>query len=559
MSIILDLPDLPTDLFLMVTRYLDPIDIVRCRLVSKQWRKEFVNEDFLRDILLIEYGQARDVRALSDVEIDHTVDGPAEINFGHPRDVWRRAFDRVVARRQALRSGKPRFVTKRDLRGGPRDLLEKQVEIQHYHIPVIPWDRSLVVPLYYRSSKQYLGRVDQVPTDLLETTWTYDSGLLVYPDVAETQAYVLLDIEKDTLSIVPFDMKDRIVKRLRLKHNLLVFEWTGKGPHHVLDAFEDIYRHYVTAFDVSSAKDSLPWLAQWKITFRSEWNLDHLGLSMQDRWFSDHSASHFAVYIWQMSRAAWAGDEPTESLLIWDISQSSDYRPSDDPSGSRRVSIGPQLVKKLSYHDLDFLKIRQGWEPVLRKIALDGSACVYFFEEGCSHERGLHVGHGYETGRRNARDVVWERVVGIPILGPGPCWEDRLGRDSTFAHLWQPPDFRSSGCRKINTATCWRYEGMGSGLRNQIVRDESADIEYHVVQRVIGFPEVWVYSVLGSWCVQIDLSDIQWQWKRIDGDERYLIIQSTDVLHILHFDHDDGARKEMGKVFLAESAQYSKS
>ena len=554
MSIVLDLPDLPTDLFLMVTRYLESIDIVRCRLVSKQWYKEFVNEYFLRDILLREYGQAREVRALSDVEIDHTVDRPTDIILGYPRDVWKRTFDRVIARRQALESGKPRSVTKHDLRGGPTSLIGKQVEVRNYHIPVFPWNRYLRMPGQHRGSKPYLGLEDQAPTDLLETKWTYDSGLVVYPDVAEIQAYVLVDIEKDTLSIVPFDMKGRIVRRLRLKHNLLVFEWAEKEPYHGLNAFEDVYRHYVTAFDVSSAEESFPWLARWKITFRSEWKLDHFGfpLSMQDRWFSDHSASHFAVYIWQTNRSPWAEHEPIESLLIWDISQSSDYRPSDDPSGGERVSVGPYLVKKLSYHDLDFLTIRQRETPFLRKIALDGSACVYFFEEGCSQERGLHVGYGYETGRSRSRDVIWERVVGIPILGPGPRWEDRLGRVSTFGQFWPQPNFR-----KPNTATCWRYEGMGIGLRNQIVRDEWANIEYHVVQRTIGFPEVWVLSVSGSWCAQIDLSDIQWRWKRIDGDERYLIIQSNEVLHILHFDHDDGERKGKKRFLLASPAQYS--
>lgn len=44
--------------------------------------------------------------------------------------------------------------------------------------------------------------------------WTYDSGLLVYPDMIETQAYVLLDIEQDTISIIPFDTRNRIVRRI---------------------------------------------------------------------------------------------------------------------------------------------------------------------------------------------------------------------------------------------------------------------------------------------------------------------------------------------------------
>ena len=545
MSIALNLPDLPTDLFLIVTRYLDSIDIVRCRLVSKQWHKEFVNEYFLRDILFREYGQARDVRALLDLENDNSVDRSTGTDFDQPRDVWRRAFDRVVARRRALESGKPRSVTTRVLRGGPTNILKKEVDVRDYHIPVFPWNRYLRLAGQRRNSQPYLGLDDKVPTDLLETEWTYDSGLLVYPDMAEMQAYVLVDIEKNALSIVPFDMKDRIVRRIRLKHNLLVFEWAEKEPYHKLNEFEEVHRHYVTAFDISPVEHSFPWLAQWKIAFRNEWKLHYLGfpLSAQDRWLSDHTTSHFAVYIWQTNRSVWGENEPIESLLIWDISQPSDYHPSDDPSGGKQVSVGPHLVKKLSHLDLDFLTVRQRDTPFVRKIALDGSDCVYFFEEGCRREEGSHVGEGYQADRCRPRDLFWQRVVGFPILGPGPYWEDRQGRDSTNAQRWE-----HMGSRKSDTATCWRYEAMGAGVRNQIVRDESASVEYHVIQYTVGVPEVWVLSHSDKSCKKIDLGDVQWQWTRIDGDERYLIIQSNEVLHILHFDHDDGAKRDRQNI-----------
>ena len=52
MRTVLDLPDLATDLFLMVTRHLDHTDIVRCRLVSRSWLREFTDESFLRDFLV---------------------------------------------------------------------------------------------------------------------------------------------------------------------------------------------------------------------------------------------------------------------------------------------------------------------------------------------------------------------------------------------------------------------------------------------------------------------------------------------------------------------------
>ena len=54
---------------------------------------------------------------------------------------------------------------------------------------------------------------------------------------------------------------------------------------------------------------------------------------------------------------------------------------------------------------------------------------------------------------------------------------------------------------------------------------------------------------------QIDLWDMEGRSKRINGDERYLIIQGNEVIHTLHFAYEDGAEKEKGKLLLAPLAQ----
>ena len=549
MGTVLDLPDLPTDVFLMVTRSLDPIDLVRCRLVSKSWHTQFMDESFLREILVREYAYAPEVRALQKFEVENIPDEPYVDDLGQVRDVWRDAFDRILARKLAIRSGRPRSVTKLDLRSG-FSILGKQAGFPDIRFSVVPWDRYQK-SRRDRTASENVWQGSRVPTDLSETEWTYDSGLLVYADTIEIQSYILLDIEQDTMSIVPFDIKDRIVRRVRLKHNLLIFEWAEKESYHRLNELEDVHRHYVTAFDVTSRKDSFPWLTQWKITFRSEWKLHYLGfpLSAQDCWFSDHSTTHYVVYFWQMNRSAWGENEPIESLLIWDISQPPSHRPSDHYSGGSQVPTAPPLVKKLSYLDLDFLTIRQRDTPFLRKIALDGNACVYFFEEGCVRELGLHVGYGYEAGRRNPGDVVWERIIGIPVLGHGPRWEDRHGKDSTSSAERQHANFKVPDSSMPIRATCWRYAGMGKGIRNQIVRDELAGIAYFVIQRTIGDPEIWV-SDSDSWYAEVHLQRIKWRWNAIDGDERHLIIQSDEELHILHFDDNPRRKRERGRPFL---------
>ena len=556
----LNLPDLPTDLFLSVTSYLEPVDIVRCRQVSKLWHREFTDESFLRHVLVREYGEAQEVRALLGLEAEPIIDRSSEDEHGQLNDAWRRTFDRIIARKRALRSGRPRIVTKHHLRGNLTESSDIQAKIQDRHIPVFQWNRYCRAP-HVRMHEDLEGGAfieQQVPTDLLETKWTYDSGLLVYPDTIGVQAYIMLDIEHDTLSIVPFDIQDRIVRRLRLKHNLLIFEWAEEKPYHMLNELEEVHRHFVTVFDIQSTTDSFPWLSRWKITFRSEWKLHYLGFPLfaQDCWFSDHSKTHYAIYIWQTNRSAWGENEPIESLLIWDISQPSSHQPSSGKrSGGSQASVGPRLVKKLSYLDLDFLTIRQRETPFLRRITVDGSACVYFFEEGCVRERGSHVGHGYEAGRSNPRDSVWERIVGIPVMGPGPRWEDRCGKGSTFTGEWQHTPYQSSDPLMPKKARCWRYDRMGSGIRNQVVRDESASINYCVVQRTVGFPELWVSPDSQDWCTEIDLQGFQWRWYQINGDERYLLIQSDEDLHILHFDVDFGAKKEKGRLFLAKPGE----
>ena len=69
----------------MVTHYLDPIEVVRCRLVSKLWHREFTDESFLRDVSVREYGEAHEVHALLELEVKQTENGPSEDDYGQFR------------------------------------------------------------------------------------------------------------------------------------------------------------------------------------------------------------------------------------------------------------------------------------------------------------------------------------------------------------------------------------------------------------------------------------------------------------------------------------------
>ena len=172
-------------------------------------------------------------------------------------------------------------------------------------------------------------------------------------------------------------------------------------------------------------------------------------LNSRDRFFSSHSPSHYALYLWQPNRSAWGEDDPIESLAIWNISSPSQYRPSKDPTGKAQPSIdsgGPKVIKRLSFTDLDFYQVRQRSTPVLRGLELDENH-VYFIEEDHRWLVGQEASHYLPRLHK-------VKTIGIPFA-VGPRWEDECGADG---------DVNLSFCERIadsrypSIAPCWRHE-----------------------------------------------------------------------------------------------------
>jgi hypothetical protein len=187
------------------------------------------------------------------------------------------------------------------------------------------------------------------------------------------------------------------------------------------------------------------------MTFRNEWKIHFLGmpLNSRDRFFSCHTATHYALYLWQPNRSAWGEDEPIEGLKIWDISSPSSYRPSEDPTGKSRLrgSIeGPRVIRHLSFADLDFYKIRQRATPVLRSLELDENS-VYVIEEDHRWLVGQQASH-------NLPRLHKVKTVGIPFHA-GPHWEDECGADGDVNLSFCE---KSSDIRCPSIAPCWRHE-----------------------------------------------------------------------------------------------------
>jgi hypothetical protein len=172
-------------------------------------------------------------------------------------------------------------------------------------------------------------------------------------------------------------------------------------------------------------------------------------LNARDRFYSAHNATHYALYLWQPNRSSWGEDDPIEALAIWDISCTSPYRPSEDPTGKDKPpnDEGPMVIKRLSFADLDFYRIRQRSTPVIRNLDLDEHN-VYVIEEDHRWLVGQQAGHTLPRLHK-------VKSVGIPICGTGPYWQDQCGASGDINMSFCE---RAACDRALGIAPCWRHE-----------------------------------------------------------------------------------------------------
>lgn len=529
MAVPFSLPSLPQELFHLITEHLDATDIVLCRSVSKTWHNVFVNSYFLRMVLKTRFSNAREVRKL---RCEGALTGPVE-STGKDEAYWVRTFDRVAARYHALKSGNPHYISKLSQHViGP-------AKWPAHHYPIGHRDHAIYESTLSANCLFFLER--------RESAWTYDDGLLVYA-AKRAKNYVLLDIQDNTKTEVPFELQGKCTRRVRLCHQVLLIEWAEDTPYHKLNETESVHRHFVTTFDVVLVSKSLPWLPKWSVVFRNEWKLHFLGLPLNhlDRFFSVHTATHYAVYIWQPNRSAWGEDTPLEVLSVWDISQHSDYRPSDDPSGQGKPELGPHVMLKASYKLLDFYGIRQRDRPGFQKLQLDEGEGMVYFHEG----KGLS-GSGSMFDWRNRLWKHAEHVVGIPFAGVGPCWRSEVcqrwpasDQDHPAASSLYFPSKGSSieATQRHKGNICEDLLWTLDGAEMKGYRDCSAGINFvagkpHQEQ---GEPAHWIMHIWGDdWNARVNQSAVDcMKYHTIRGDERWIIgrNQFSHEIVILHFD-----------------------
>ena len=274
-------------------------------------------------------------------------------------------------------------------------------------------------------------------------------------------------------------------------------------------------------------------------------------LNSRDCYFSTHSSTHYALYLWQPNRSGWGEDDPIEALAIWDISRSSPYRPSEDPTGKGKPSLdgGPRVIRRLSFADLDFYKIRQRSTPVIRNLEIDTNH-VYVIEEVHRWLVGQQASHHLPRLHR-------VKSVGIPFA-IGPRWEDDCGADGDLNLSFCE---RASDARSPAIAPCWRHEVGGTPYilvlyKALLIRKE---FPYLTITEVVDAQAGVKFSarhcfMLETIAIQVrpkiqmngpgyevSLRDDLWSQLlgkgKICGDERFLIGENMNQeIVILHFD-----------------------
>ncbi|PVH88577.1 hypothetical protein DL98DRAFT_446972 [Cadophora sp. DSE1049] len=292
-----------------------------------------------------------------------------------------------------------------------------------------------------------------------------------------------------------------------------------------------VYRHFATAYDVKATGSG-----QLDIPFRNEWKIHFLGfpLNSQDRFFSAHTSTHYAIYTWQTNRSAWGEDEPIEALAIWDISSPSPYRPSEDPAGKANPSDeseGPFVIRRFSFANLDFYRIRQRSDPILRCLQLDENN-VYIIVES----------HRWLVGQQATNDLPQlhhVKTTGIPF-GIGPAWEDECGAngDTNISFCEKESDIRSP-----NVAPCWRHEEFPYLTVTEVV-DSDAGVVFSArhcfMLEAISLemtPKVHMKEPEYAISLRDDLWPQLLAKGKLCGDERFVVGENgSQEVVILHFD-----------------------
>ncbi|KZL82283.1 f-box domain-containing protein [Colletotrichum incanum] len=521
------LTDLPDTLFLEILSFLTPREIVLHRLVSHASHAALTRPDLSQALLHVFFPRSLECRLLrsrasserrqqphSSQEHERPGRGPAptEAAEAEAEPDWPALFAYVARRYHNLSRATFHSLTRitilkpsaplRRFESWARQLCV-DVHLAPLKLPDPNWTYADGVLIYPSPSSSHSSASRRPYSRALspESSPSSTSPSSISIPSLDPPVLKALDLNSGDESIVPFDWTDKVVRRVRLAGGILIVEWVEARGFHPLNEGEVAHRHFATAFDVRAASSPLHPLRRSDnkpqtnqdasrnsavtdegeddevtcnkapvATFRSEWKIHYLGLPIlaQDRIFSTHNATHYALFAHQPTRSPWGEDTPLERLVVWSLNGPSPYRPSLDPSSSNKPlsDPGPDVVLHLTNGELDHWGVRQLNTPRLMRLALDTveddseeakrvSGHVFIQEEDHLWSSGPHA-----SENPPARHTV--RSVGIPLSGTGPRWAHECGADGDAERSFCPAA-RSRPWSTAETtwpgkAPCWRHE-----------------------------------------------------------------------------------------------------
>lgn len=433
----MNLAHLPYTVFFEIVSHLSALETLTARRISRDVYSALTRPDLSISLILLHFPRSREGRTLRGY-LQSGNDEPLE------RGDWAAVFATLVRRYHHLGNATPWRVKKVRVAKG-----------SHRLRGVTPWNRFL--------------RLDDKTAafDYWDPVWTFEAGegVLVYPAMVEERiVYKARDLTSDTELVVPFDTMTKIIRRVRLSHGILIFEWCEQAGYHDLNETEAAHRHFATAFDIYSPQSHIQHRTL-RISFRSEWKIHYLGLPLthQDRFFSTHNATHYVVYIWQPTRSPWGEDAPLERLIIWEIGQPNPYKPSLDPGGKHApmASSGPRIIRRMINNELSTWGVRQSDTPSVRSLALDDTTFDEATNSTTGHVFFIEEQHRWCAGPHSTPTPPRQHHIlstGIPLIGDGPRWVDECGGPNGS------PEYGMSFCSRgrkdtwPGRAPCWRHD-----------------------------------------------------------------------------------------------------